>query len=358
MAIPLSAGVPYHGRPTDGVANSGMGFTPEIFLREVNIKYYADSQVVKITNSKGNGKIEKVGDTFWLPQRPDIVLTTKSVGQVVTPQMPNSTPVKLQVNRLEGYDFLSWDAQRSQDDIDMGMEGTTDVALSIDGKIQQIMYANLALGTTAGAAYLASLLADPTGASDPTVLAAVKPMCDATNTGATAGAQFKGYNVGSPTAPLTVNGTTSIAFFTCLQSIIAEANKISLAALRDLWVIVPEALRYILLNSDIRKAMEMGPRDESVIRSGNVGKLVDTTIYRSPLLYSLPTALTAGKVVFAIPFGNTDAINYKMQMKSAEKVRYYAGLADEYRGEFLWDFNVVKSSALGIAWVTPGSAST
>ena len=358
MALPLSQGVPYHGRPTDGVANSGMAFTPEKFLLETQVKYYADSQIPKITNSKGNGKIEKIGDTFWLPQRPDIVLTTVSVGQNVTPQNPSSVPVKLQVNRLEQYNFLSWDAQRSQDDLDMGMEGTTDVALSIDGKIQLITYANLALGPTAGAAYLASLNNDPTGNSDPTVLANVKPMCDAINTGVAAGLQSGIYNVGSPAAPLTINGTTAIAFFTCLQSVIAESNKISMAALQNLWVVVPEALRYILLNSDIRKAMEMGPRDESVIRSGKVGMLVDTQIYRSPLLYKLPLALTSNKPVFAVPFGNTDAINYKMQMKSAEKIRYSAGMADQYRGEFLWDFNVVKSSALGIAWITPGSATT
>jgi hypothetical protein len=122
-------------------------------------------------------------------------------------------------------------------------------------------------------------------------------------------------------------------------------------------VVVPECARYVLLNSDIRKAMEMGSPGESVLRTGLLGKLVDTTIYRSPLLYSPPTALTTqNKTVFACPFGNKDAINFAMQMKSAEKIRFHDAMADRYRGEVLWDFNVVKSSALGIAWITVATA--
>jgi hypothetical protein len=300
-----------------------------------------------------------LGDTFWLPQRPDIVLTNKALGQVVAPQLPSSNPIQLQVNRLTGYDFLVYDATKTQSDIDVGMEGTTDVALALDGKLQGNMYATLALGKTAGAAYIAAQdaaqLSGGTFTDPLAALASIAPLCDASNTGNTAGLQYNGYNLGSPTTPLSLTPSTAILFFTALASVIAEANKISLAALKDLWVVVPECARYVLMNSDIRKAMEMGD-STSVIRTGHVGKLVDTSIYRSPLLYSPPLALTSNKVVFAVPFGNKAAINFAMQMKSAEKIRFHDAMADRYRGEVLWDFNVVKSSALGIAWITVANA--
>ena len=323
MSVPVAAGMPDLGR-------QGAAFIPEIFLTEVNVKYYASSQIPEITNSRGSGKIEKVGDTFYLPQRPDITWSTVAVGEGKVPENPSSTAVKLQVNRLLEYNFLVWDANKSQSDIDIGMEGTTDVSLNLDGVLQGIMYQGLTVGSG--------------------TLAAPVPLCAATNQGATAGAQSGIYNMGTPTVPLALTPSTMISFITAFRSVISEANKASLTALTGVWCVIPEALRYGLINSDVRKAMEMGD-GTSILRTGAVGKLVDTTIFTSTLLYSLPAQVN-GKTVFAVLAGNKDAINFAMQMKSAEKIRYAGGMADQYRGQVLWDFNLVKASALVVAFVT------
>lgn len=324
MSVERAQGVPNYGR-------SGAAFIPEIFIKEVNVKYYADSQIPRITKSNPGAALTKVGDTAYLPQRPDIVWKDVKVGENDDPQLPDSTPVTLQVNRLKRYCIVVPDATKQQSQLDIGMEGTTDVAMSLDGELQAVMYKGLAIGK----------------AMDPNAIA---PLCAAENTGLTAGKLSGAYNMGTPTVPVVVGPKSMIPFITAFRSVIAEANKNSSLALANVWCTIPEVLRYGLINSDLRKAMEMGDAT-SIARTGVVGRLVDTTIYTSSQLYQLPSAVN-GKQVFAVLAGNTDAIGFVQQMKTAEKIRHADYPADKYRGEVLWDFNVLKASALVVAFVS------
>lgn len=341
MSIAAAQGQPNYSK-------TGSAFIPEVFIKEVNVKYYNESQIPQITNSKFTGDIGKKGDLAYLPQRPDITLFDKTLGTPDPIQFPTSAAITLQVNQLLGYAFVILDANKQQSQIDVGMEGTTDVSMALDGKLQANMYAGLALGKTAAAAYLAALAANRADPGDTPV-----PLCASTNTGATAGAKSGAYNLGTPTSPITVGPKSMIPFITAFRSVIAEANNNSPMALANVWVVIPEVLRYGLINSDLRKAMEMGDAT-SMVRTGTVGRLVDTNIFTSGLLYQ---RTVAGKQVFAVVAGNKDAITFVQQMKTAEKIRYQPEPGDLYRGQVLWDYNVVKDTALVVAWVTYDSAS-
>jgi len=308
MPLPYAANVPSY---------SDAGFIPIHFATQVNVKYYFETLLPRITNTKFQTQLLNKGDKVVIPQRPDIAWRDGQVAKESDVDIPVSEPVEFQISRILDYDFVIPDVLEKQSGVDVGAEGVQDTTLSMDGQLQQRLFADLV------------------------------DKADDANMGATAGKVGAGYNLGTAASPLGVNTENAILFVTAFRSVLAEQK----AAKPGMWVILPEILRYKLINSDLRKAMEMGD-DKSVLRTQIVGSLDGTMIYSSPQLATERVEVSGTEVTaYAVIAGNLDAITFCAQLNKAEKLRYHLFMGDRYRGTVVYDWKVVKPQGLCVAWV-------
>ena len=304
MPLPYAAGAPDF---------KAAGFIPTIFSSQVNVKYYFETLLPRITNTKYSADLKQKGDTVIIPQRPTITWKDSKVAEESDPTIPSSAPVEFDLQRLLTFDFVIPDVLDKQSGLNVGQESTTDATMSMDGEIQSRFFAD------------------------------VYKYADPANQGATAGKQSQYYNMGTAASPIAVNSASALKFITSFRSILAEQK----AARDGMWIVIPEVLRYKLMNSALYKAMDMGDA-KSILRTGLIGSIDQCQIFSTPQLY---TQTVGGNMVFAVIGGNMDAITYFAQMNKAETLRYHKYMGDRYRGTVIYDWKVIKPEALVAAFI-------
>lgn len=298
------------------------GVIATLYAAKVNAKYYAETCLPRITNSKWTGQISKQGDTVVIPQRPDVTFKTYVKGGSIVYENPTKAPVEFKVDRAGyfavGDDYIDIKQAHILLKDEYIEDGTRNAEIGIETQLFAAVYADVATA----------------------------------NQGAAAGAKSGTIGLGTAATPLVVaTGTPTtgeadpIDLLTRCTTCLHEQNAI---IGKRPFIMIPPWFRQRLLNSDLKSALVMGdPR--SVLRTGMLGTIDNLTIYVSNNL-----ADTSGASGYAnCIFGNEDAIAYATQLTTVEAVKRENTFGWGYRGLWVYDWKVVKSEGLGLLRVKP-----
>jgi hypothetical protein len=299
MTVPGSVGYP---------DLKSQGVIPTLYADTVNVKYYASCLLPRITNSKFTGQVKNQGDSVIIPQRPDIDIFDYTRGMDLPTQVPVAPPIELFINRAKAYRFIVDNIDEKQSQIILSQEYIADAVKQMDITINRVFFAD------------------------------VYKYAATANQGVTAGAVSGIYNFGAAGAPLGINKNSVVEWVLQFQAALAEQN----ATEAKMWVVVPEWVRFILLNSDLKNAMMMGD-PKSVLRTGLIGSLDSLDIYSSNLMYNVTDT---GKACTYVIGGNQDAITYCAQLAKARSFEAQHTFGWVYDGFTLFDWKVIKPEGL------------
>lgn len=306
MSVPAAAGTPQR-------ADEGM--IPSLFADEFNVEYYDETLLPKITTGKFYEGLLKKGDEVTIATLPDVEWHDHVKNAPSTPDVPESTPIKLYVNRAKEFNVLVDAVDAKQSHLQLGSSFSKRAVDSFDGIVQRQFFAS------------------------------IYNQAHASNQGATAGAEGGSYNLGTAASPLSVTKETATEFVTKFPSVLGEQNAYMPG---KMWLCIPWALRFLFINSDLKNASLTGD-GKSTLRTGRLGEIDGVTIYARNTLYS-PSSGTWYPVG-----GNMDAISYINQLNSVRAIdseRFVGGKL--YQGLNVYDWGVKKSEGLVVACVTKG----
>lgn len=287
------------------------------YSRIVNAKYYSETCMPKITNAKFTGEIKNQGDKVIIPQRPTIVTKPYKKGQTIDIQIPEAPPIEFNINRARYWGFSIDSIDEHQAHIVLNDEyvddGSNNMAVDVETE------------------FFASIYADAHDA----------------NQGDKAGAKSKKYNLGKVGDPLVVSKTNAVDILTLVHAVLGEQNA---TKGKNLWVVIPYWMRYMLVNSELKAANVMGDQ-QSVQRTGRLGVIDGVEIYTSNLLYDAPSG--EGTYIVA---GNTDAIAHAAQMTKTETFRIERGFGQGYKGLHVYDWKTVKPEGLMTIYAQPAAS--
>lgn len=300
MSVPLSPGYP---------DLKSMGFIPTLYADEVNVKYYAECMLPRITNSKFTGKIKDMGDKIIIPNRPTATIRNYQKGSTLVRQIPESVDVELNVNRGKYYDMALDHVDEKQSQIFLQKEYIFDavkqMAISIDTDFFADIYSQ----------------------------------ADASNQGNTAGAVSSSFNLGSTTAPLALTKSNIVEVVTSLRSVLFEQN----AFTGKCWAVFPEWARNILVNSDLKNASILGAGERSPWMTGKLMEIDGLSIYISNLMHNVTAA---GQACTYLQAGNGDAIAYVAQLTKTRLYEAQDTFALVMDGLVVFDWKVIKPQGL------------
>lgn len=284
------------------------GVIPTHYADEVNITYYDECLLPRITNSKFTGKVKNVGDKVVIAQRPTIVTKTYTKGMTLETQIPEAPPIELIVSKAKYYRFGIDEIDAFQAHIVLNSEYTSDGVerMRIDTETD----------------FFEDLYAE----------------AHADNQGVAAGKKSSAYNLGSAAVPLALTKDNIVEVLTAIRAVLGEQN----GAKPGMWVVFPEWARYLLVNSDLKNASLMGDA-RSVQRTGRLGEIDGLTLYASNLLY---TTVAAGENVTYIMAGNKDAITFCAQMARSRAFEAQNTFGMIYDGLHVYDWKTVKPEGL------------
>jgi hypothetical protein len=252
------------------------GVIATLYADEVNVTYYAECLLPRITNSKFTGKVKDKGDEVVIAQRGTVTTSPYYKGMELKTQIVEQSSITLKVDRARYY--------RVGND-------------SIDIKQSHIMLEKEQIGDG-----VKRMAID----TETEFFADIYSEAHADNQGATAGAQSAIYDLGAAGAPLAVTKDNIVELVTAVRSVLGEQN----ANDAGMFLVMPWWARFLLMHSDLASACFTGD-ERSIQRSGRIGQIDDMTIYVSNLLYKVTDTAHACTWLLA---GNRDAVTYCGQL--------------------------------------------
>lgn len=300
MSVVLSPGYP---------DLKSMGLIPTIYANEVNVKYYADCLLTKITNSRFTNPIKDLGDKVIIPNRPTATIRKYQKGATLIRQIPESVDVEFNVNRSNYY-CMSLD--------------------HVDEKQSQIFLQK---------EYIFDAVKQMAIAIDTEFFADIYNQADTYNQGTTAGKISGSFNLGSATSPIALTKSNVVEYVTSFRSVLAEQN----AFTGNCWMVVPEWCRNILMNSDLKNASILGKDHESTWLTGKIMEIDGLSIYVSNLMYN--TTVSSNLCTY-IMGGNNDAIASVAQLTKTRIYEAQDTFALIMDGLQVFDWKVIKPQGL------------
>jgi hypothetical protein len=308
MSVAVTGGHPQY---------STQGLIPEFFANDFNIAYWRETLLPRITTGRFYEQVLEQGHKVTVAAEPTMVTRAYTKGQTLAVDLPSSTPITLTVDRARYFNFLVDKVDMKQSHLDIGPK-YVDVALK----------------------QMAQDIEDE-------FFASIRTQAHAKNQGATAGVKSSSFNLGAAGTPLALTDSVATNFITMLRACLGEQNA---AFAKKMWVIVPEWARYLLVNSELKNAMIMGD-PKSVMRTGQLGKIDEMTIYTSNGLPVTTADKSTGTYILA---GNMDAISYISQMSETDKLTSETTFGTKFRALQVYDWNVRKPEGLVVAYVYKG----
>lgn len=299
MSVKLSVGYPDLGL---------MGSIPVLYADEVNVKYYAECLLPRITNSKFTGKLKDMGDKIIIPNRPTATVRDYIKGQELVRQIPESVQVEMVVNRAKYYCMALDHVDAKQSQIFLQKEYIFDAVKQMSIAIDTDFFAN------------------------------IYNQASSYNMGTTAGKISSAFNLGSATAPLALTKSNVVEFITAIRSVLAEQN----AFTGKCWVVVPEWCRNILMNSDLKNAALTG-MDKSTLMTGKLMEIDGLSIYVSNLMYNITVSSDLCTYIIG---GNGDAIAHVAQLTKTRLYEAQNTFALVMDGLQVFDWKVIKPEGL------------
>lgn len=298
---------------------SAMGLIPELYAKEFNVLYWAETLLPRITTGKFYEGLLAQGDKVYVPTAPSITTAAYSKGQSLTVQTPSSTPITLTVDKARYFNIALDDVDEKQSHLD------------ISGKYLEVGMRQMMIDIET------EFFLDMVGKAHED------------NRGTAAGAISEEYDLGDSATSLEVLTTTAVNIVTRVRTVLAEQNAFKAG---EVALIVPAWFRNKLINSELKQAYLTGD-DKSVLRTGLIGSLDGMEIYESNLLPTVTdNSGDVGTYCFAF---NKDAVSYIAQLNKSEKVRSTESFQTLFRSLMVYDWGTRKPEGLVELVVHPGA---
>ncbi len=311
-----------------GVNVSG-SFIPTLWSAKLNQKFYKSTVFGEIANTSYEGEISGLGDKVVINNRPDITISDYQVGTSLSYQVPAPSTVELPIDRAKYFAFQVNDVVEHQSQPKLMDMFSDDAAMQMKIAIDT----SVLLGTATKQGIWNDV--------------------PAANQGATAGAISGGYNLGTATAPVTLNANNVLATLTALAGVLDEQN----IPETERWLLIDPLTRQILMQSNLAQAQFMGD-DKSMVRNGKIGMIDRFTVY---VTNNLPKAAATQDYFGAaaagtakrrlIMAGHKSAVTFASQMTKMETVRNPSDFGDYVRGLNVYGYKTIIPTGLASALV-------
>lgn len=307
MAVQPAVGFPDYSR------SGSSRLIPEIWSKKLLVKYYAETVWTEIANTDYEGEIKGFGERVEIRGVPTVSINNYQPGQQLVYPNLTSPYTELVINSAKNYSFAVNRVIERQTDIKPLMNVWAEAAAR-DLKV----------------------------AVDQDVLANIVTGADAANFGVSAGKISAKYNFGASGSPITMTAANVIQYITQAGNALDEQNVPSVGR----WMVVPNIMAGILLQSDIKNASITGDQ-ASPLRNGKIGAIDRFTIYASN---NLSTSTESGSVSYNILYGQKDAVSFAAQIMDAEVIKNPNDYGDLVRGLIVYGYKVIKPEGLGVLY--------
>lgn len=298
---------------SSGYAQYSGNFIPEIWSGKLQAKFYKTTVFSEIANNDWEGEIKGQGDEVKIRTIPTITIANYTKGMNLTNQVPNSTPVTLQISQGKYFSLVLDDVDAVQTDLKLmdifTNDATEQMKIAIDSDVLD--------GVKAGAA--------------------------AANKGATAGAISGNINLGTDASPRAITKANVLDLILDMGQVLDEQNVPETGR----WLVIPAWMGTAIKNSDLRQAYLTGDQ-QSPLRNGKIGMIDRFTVYLSN---NLPKTNDGDSHIMA---GTRDAITFASQMTNVETIRAQSTFGNIVRGLNVYGYNVIKPEALVNSVVVKG----
>lgn len=309
MIYPIGPGVP------DLSSTGPSGITPAIWVKPFIKKNNAVSAYYEIADTDID---VQEGDVFVMSTILPVTVTDDlPAGATITREMPQFPRIELHIDKNETFGMNFLNAQIRQANKDYMAAQSSQAAVDVQNRI------------------------------DVRVLGTIINDVDASNTGATAGAQFASYNIGGVAAPVQFTSTNAVEYLTMCNAVLDEQE----APQEGRFIIINPTMNQKLLNSDLSVASKMGGGDQSILR-GN-GRLPFPVANLSVYVNShLPTVTEANSTKCIQPiFGVKGSFVFGQQLREFEEKKAENFFGWHVDGQEAFGFKVVNGKNLGFGEV-------
>jgi N4-gp56 family major capsid protein len=274
----------------------------------LQVKFYKSTVLGEITNNDWEGEIKNQGDTVHIRSIPTITISDYEKGDNLTNQVPESTPIELQISKGKYFSVIVDDVDEVQADVRLMDIFTNDAGeqmkISIDGDVLNNVAADAA----------------------------------AANKGDAAGAISGDIDLGKAGAPLEVDKDNVLDVILDAGQVLDEQN----VPEDGRWMVIAPWFASLLKKSDLRQAYLTGD-DVSPIRNGKIGMVDRFTLF---VTNNLTKVTTDGDNAYHFLAGTRDAISFASQITNVETLRAQTTFGNIVRGLNVYGYKVVKPEAL------------
>lgn len=280
-------------------------FIPEIWSGKLQAKFYKTTVFSEISNNDWEGEIKGQGDKVHIRTIPTITINSYAKGDNLTNQVPNSTPIELNIDQGKYFAVVLDDVDSVQADVKlMDMftnDATQQMRIAIDGD----------------------------------VLNGVKAAAATANKGATAGVLSGNINLGTDASPRAITKANVLDLILDAGQVLDEQNVPETGR----WMVIPAWMAAMIKSSELRQAYLTGD-NQSTLRTGKIGMIDRFTVYISN---NLPKTGDGDSYIMA---GTKDAISFASQMTNVETLRAQTTFGNIVRGLNVYGYAVTKPEAL------------
>lgn len=297
------------GIPDYTAGTGGSAYIPFIFSPKIQYEYLDATCLMDICNTNYEGEIKNQGDRVYIRTDADIDVNDYEIGQNLTYQTPDSTPITLHINKAKHFAVKIDDIHKVQSDIDeMNMfarRAGKKMAISIETAVFADIYDDM----------------------------------NSYNYGQTAGIKSQDIDLGTTGSPVSVDNTNVIEHITNCGLVLDEQNVPRDDGKR--WMVIPHWMAQKIKTSDLMDASVTGDR-VTPARNGRLGVIDQFTLYQSNLLYSVTDTVTCWHVLA----GHPDALTFAAQLNKTEELKLESTFGQAIRGLMVYGYKVERPKAL------------
>jgi len=323
MSVSTTSGYYTSGSTTDAYAAN---FIPEVWSGKLQVKFYKSTVLGEITNNDWEGEIKGQGDKIHIRTIPTITISNYTKGMSLTSQVPQSTPLELNIDKGKYFQVVIDDVDSVQADVKLMDIFTNDASqqmkIAIDGDVLGSVYADAATA----------------------------------NKGATAGAISGDINLGATGAPRQVTSSNVLDMLLDMGQVLDEQN----VPEDGRWAVIPAWMAGLIKRSDLKQAYLTGD-SVTPLRNGKIGMIDRFTVYVSNNLTTANdlgadaasggTGSNADYKAWRILAGTRDAISFASQITNVETLRAQTTFGNIMRGLNVYGYKVTKPEALVAGYV-------
>jgi len=287
---------------------------PNLFQEKLIDKHYETSIIAQICNTDAdNTGIKAMGDKVTFMRLADTTVRANVKGQDMVMEFLSHTEVNLYVNQSNYFYF-------GDDRINLKQY------LQKDIMDRQVDDANKQVEKYIAKSFFSTVYAS----------------ADATNVGATAGAESADYNLGITGTPIPVSKASICDQIADLSGVCSQQYMPA----GDLFVVLPDTFRVMALQSELKDKGMTGK--DSTLSNTLLGNVFGMDIY-STTFYTPIHEVSLGVYAYPIIFGHKSAICYVNQLTSMD---YFEKMertnAQAMRGVSVYDWAVIDPLMLGV----------